>query len=221
MPKTYTATTYTYGELPTAAAKKRAIEWARDSENETFSDFHAGDITRTFYEKLTELGYPCHDPDDSKNRNLNRRQSEELGVIEWSLTCCQGDGVAFYGPVNMEIVSKRLLKGDILTGWKALDDAGDIRVKLGRISNHYSHWNTMRVEVESNQGDEKLIDAIEKIILEDVQQTSRELEKIGYDEIEHILSDETLAENLEANEDEFHIDGSRASTKHLSQTEET
>ncbi len=219
MPKSYKTTTYTYDELPTDAAKKKAVDWARKSEDATFSDFHAGDISRMFYQRLSELGYPCNDPDDNKAKSRGDR--DRNGTVEWSLSYSQGDGVAFYGPVDMEIVGKRVLTPEDQAAWKALSDAGDLRVQLTRNSfgHHYSHWNTMTVNVESNEGDSALIERIEEAVAEDVRKTSRELEADGYKEIEYKLSDATLIEGMQGNADEFYADGRPADTRHL--TEET
>lgn len=221
MPKTYKTTTYTYAELPTPEAKKRAVEWARKNENETFSDFHATDITRMFYEKLSALGYPCHDPDARDDHRRTRAHGDANGCIEWSLSHSQGDGVAFYGPVDMEIVAKRVLTPEDYAAWKTLHDDGDITVKLVRngFGHRYSHWNTMTVSIESNSGDSALLQRIEDAITEDVRKTSRELESAGYKEIEYKLSDPVLIEGLMNNDDEFYADGRPADTRHLTKEE--
>jgi hypothetical protein len=51
--------------------------------------------------------------------------------------------------------------------------------------------------------------ALEEDVKEWVKDTSRELEKIGYDEIEYRGSDEAISETLIANEYEFDEDGER------------
>lgn len=194
--KTHTVTTYEFSELDDKA-KQVAIEWMRRVENE---DFDSSSITEMFCERLDELGYP-HDGQTS---------------VQWSLSYSQGDGVAFYGPVDLLAVAKRLLDRNEARKVKRIVDKGVLTITLSRLTHHYSHYNTMGVDYEYLADPipevvTKLIDLIKA----DIKDVSRKLEKIGYAEIEYRNSDEYLTDLIEGNDYEFYKDGRRADDKHL------
>ena len=81
----------TFNEL-SDEAKEKAREWYRDGDSEMTSD--------QFEYRLEELGLPNKD-------------------IRWSLSCCQGDGVAFYGELDIE---EYLTKNKLKTKFKKLFD---------------------------------------------------------------------------------------------------
>ncbi|MDH3001507.1 hypothetical protein A1D23_13230 [Chelonobacter oris] len=109
-------------------------------------------LTQYFQTKLTQAGYPS-----------------ELD-IEWSLSYCQGDGVAFYGDIDDDSLTAlftRYLKEceqlNEVTKQQALNDWEHIWLpQLSAFSRdsgwcspcivrngfalHYSHWNTMELE---------------------------------------------------------------------------
>lgn len=184
---------------------RESIEWSIESE----------DITSNFKYTLDELGLPTDD-------------------VEWSLSHCQGDGVAFYGYVDMPRVARRLLEGESLELYKLIEAEGlTIEAKLYRNSfgYHYSHYNTMEVEIsgdsdetvmenlypeleyETDEYAEKLIkienlfSELESKILEDAKDVSIKLEREGYEHIDYINSDEYIKEIIEANDYEFTADG--------------
>src|SRR5699024_8727851 len=67
-------------------AKERAIERHRNYIHENFYPYSEY-ITANFQYELNNLGYPTDD-------------------IVWSLSYCQGDGVAFYGHINKDDLYK-------------------------------------------------------------------------------------------------------------------
>lgn len=203
---------YKFEEL-SDKAKQNAIKHYRESMDwQIISE----SITEKFTEKLSAMGYPTDD-------------------LEWSLSYSQGDGVAFYGEVDMDKVINRLehkgydLNYDL---YRAIKDKGlTITAKIYRNSfgYHYSHYNTMEVEVDGDSievmveylyGDldeNEYIDKHDEIynfllklkgcIHNDIKDVSKELEKEGYSDIEYYSSDEAIAEILIANEYEFTEDG--------------
>ncbi|MER2007459.1 MAG: hypothetical protein ABS939_08395 [Psychrobacillus sp.] len=202
---------YKFNEL-NPEAQKRAIQEYRDSID---WDCESEIISEGFKIKLNELGLPIDD-------------------LEWRLSHSQGDGVAFYGDVDMSVISRRLLDGENLSLYELIESEGfmiSASIYRNSFGHHYSHWNTMSVEMngdsadvitihlydldeDDEQWDEKLA-KIESLILEleekisnDIKEVSRELEKNGYEMISYIESDNAIEEAIEANDYEYTEDGS-------------
>lgn len=203
---------YKFEEL-SDEAKQNAIKHYRESMDwQIISE----SITEKFTEKLSAIGYPTDD-------------------LEWSLSYSQGDGVAFYGEVDMDKVINRLehkgydLNYDL---YRAINNKGltiTARIYRNSFGYHYSHYNTMEVEVDGDSievmveylyGDldeneyidkhDEIYDFLLKLkgcIHNDIKDVSKELEKEGYSDIEYYSSDEAIAEILIANEYKFTEDG--------------
>lgn len=196
-------------------AKQNAINKYRESMDwQIESEF----ITEKFVEKLSDMGYPTDD-------------------LEWRLNYSQGDGVAFYGEMDIDKVMKRLENEGYDLNYnlyRAIDSENlTITAKIYRNSfgYHYSHYNTMKVEIDGDSietmieylyGDldsdtDEYVDKYGEIynflldlrdcIHNDIKSVSKELEKEGYSDIEYYSSDEFIAETLIANEYEFTEDG--------------
>jgi hypothetical protein len=200
---------YTFNELSPEAQDKaiqdhiEGIEWSFESEL----------ISEDFKYELEELGYPTDD-------------------VPWSLNHCQGDGVAFYGMVDVSVVAKRLLEP---SEYEFLMDVRDeIRLEYDIIKNaygyHYSHWNTMEVEMvlESysdrldfdDYGNDEEVDTelsekvkniaikLHDLINDDVKDVSRKLEGSGYATIDYIQNEENVREYLSTESDnEYYENG--------------
>jgi hypothetical protein len=152
-------------------------------------------LTEVFQEELQRLGLPSED-------------------IRWRLSSSQGDGVAFYGQLDLD----DYLKANKLVGrYKGLKPVlDDIRVTIEkhRELHMYDHYNTMVVDLDAYGLDltakqERLLEDLEAEIKDRIVDVSHKLEKIGYDEIEWRTSDEAIAETLEANEYEYDAAGAR------------
>jgi hypothetical protein len=132
--------------------------------------------------------------------------------VEWSLGCCQGDGVAFYGSVDVRTWWKKsgrtlfdkAQKKKLYEEWGKNTDL-NISIKRNSYGHHYSHYNTMYVEVEWDN--EELVKLLEEEVLRDIQYISKDLERKGYKDIEYYTSEECFQETAEANEYEFFADG--------------
>jgi hypothetical protein len=109
--------------------------------------------------------------------------------VFYRLSYSQGDGAMFTGNVQ----------------WKSWQ----CEVKQ---NGHYYHYNSKQFwnfqsiktgrEPKSNQTENDFNDAYVSLC--------QELERYGYDQIEYATSDETIIENIKANEYEFYSDGSMA-----------
>jgi hypothetical protein len=207
----HTTTLYKFEEL-TKDAKIKAIENWRDSMDWTIESEY---ISENFEYRLKELGYPTDD-------------------LEWRLSYSQGDGVAFYGYIDMNVVARRLLDGDSLSLYNLIVDENlTISAEIYRNSfgTYYSHWNTMEVGLDGDDVDTmmeylyeevdrdsdeyvdrysqicNLLEELDNRISDDIKSVSKELEKDGYSEIEYHESDNAISEALIANEYEFTSEG--------------
>lgn len=192
MPREHTITVYKFDELSPKAKKRALEEWQRLSDEH----FDASSLTESFAYRLEELGLP-HDK------------------IGWRLSSSQGDGVAFYGKIDLEEHLKKnslVKKYQVLAG---LIDGGDLAVKIekNRSLHMYDHYNTMDLEMDISRdlspAEEKKVKELEEEIQEQIVAVSRQLEKVGYDEIEYQNSDEYLTESIEANDLEFDVSGNQ------------
>jgi len=175
-------------------AKAHAIENERQA---WYGYFETRDLTEEFKWALEPLGFPTDD-------------------IAWSLSSCQGDGVAFYGDVDLAAYMK--WKTPFGSTPKAYDEELEwlVSCKLVSNSNHYCHYNTMTVEVDfiDTHDDEYdyrvIINEIEAMVKDDIVSVSHALEKYGYSWLEGESSDEAIAERL-ANDDwwDYDEDGDR------------
>ena len=91
----------------------------------------------------------------------------DLEDIRWSFSCCQGDGVAFYGLVDLETLEpqQEAVKA-VLDKARALAAArpGDTEyegedrycfiLRIEKCNSHYDHWNSMSVQVEVDNYDD-------------------------------------------------------------------
>ena len=138
---------------------------------------------------------------------LEGKLEEDLGslpediTIAYSLSYCQGDGVALYG---------RIYKREAPSfTWPE----GSYYVDLVRNSwsNHYSHYNTFNVEL-SDESDEP-IDLSGSSLEDQLRTLCKKLERLGYKYIENETSRESAIQFLEDQESEeegsFLGDGTR------------
>ena len=112
MPKQHTITTYTFDEL-SDKAKKKAVAILQQSEHENLP---TSLVTEALAEKLEDTGYPSD-------------------KISWSLANCQGDGVAFTGRIDRDLVVPRLFKGDKTARLLELLEEGHIRIDITKHGN--------------------------------------------------------------------------------------
>jgi hypothetical protein len=180
---------YQFDELP-AKAKQRAIEAYREH---AWDEHDTEVLSDAFRERLESLGLPSD-------------------KVQWRLSSSQGDGVAFYGKFDIEdyLKANKLMKE--FSALRALDPLP--YAEITKIGPHmYDHWNTMRVSLEPQTDltakQEALLSDLEAQIAQHIQVVSRELEKIGYDEIEYRTGDEAIAETLQINEYEYDARGDR------------
>lgn len=213
MPRKHEELVYTFEEL-SSKAKKEALDYYRNLQHEYFDSENLTDQLKNI---LEERGFT---------------DKVELG---WSLGYSQGDGVAFWGDIDLKNFFDWIRKrehpeySDRMKGalrFSAL--APYVKVTVLHQGRYY-HWNSMEVNLLYDSDELKsasvkrigpkewtprgtqditgLIPEFEKFMDQWVKDTSKELEKYGYAEIEYQTSDTYLEEFIEANGLEFHEDG--------------
>ena len=196
--KTIELNIYNFEEL-SEEAKQYAIEKHRAYEYEHGEPLMF--FSETYNEKFSEAGF-------------------EGTEIQYSLSYSQGDGLSFSAENydKLELLYLEVLgKGKEKTA-KVL--AENTVVKLTGNTGHYCYAHTNQVDlyfehytsaincenidnIESVQG--QVLNKLTTIYMD----LCKELEKIGYEQIEYYQSDEAIKETLIANEYEFLEDGKR------------
>lgn len=138
---------YLFNELSQEAKEKAVETWNIEGAD---MEFINQDISEHFAYKLKEKGFPTDD-------------------IEYSLSYCQGDGMAFYGRIStddMDNVVDYLKESNLFDEaqhsyyhkLKENDFGISCDIERNSFGHHYSHFNTMTATIET--------DDIETIIYE-------------------------------------------------------
>lgn len=208
MPITKTYTLYTFDEL-TNQAKEKARDWFRSSQGS--EDFM---LLESFAQTLDFWGFP-----------------EGSLKIHYSLSYCQGDGVAFEGRLDFDALlatkdselaapstdAEAVRLRDLIT------QARSLGMELyGEIEHRgpYTHECSMRIDIDFSC-DDLCIDAdkdsnregiyvlLQTALAKYVEARSLELKNDGYDEIEFQQANEQVDDSILANEYTFREDGTR------------
>jgi hypothetical protein len=196
---TVTETVFLLGELSDTAREKalekmryELAEWLDSSQ---ITDYLNGEL----YTALTGIYDGEMRPDDLSKR---------VGLtVEWSLSNCQGDGVAIYGTLYKDDAPN--------VEWHGADTATFTRNSHGH---HYSHENCMTIALFTADDDGCSIDAdtdTTEMFAEQFRDLCRELARSGYAEIDNLTSEQAVLEYLEWSEPRrFTIDGDIHPTKY-------
>jgi len=196
---TVTETVFLLGEL-SDTAREKALEKMRMA---LYDNIDSSQITDHLNGELYSALTGTYDGEISK-----KELSKRVGLtIEWSLSHCQGDGVAIYGTLN---------RSDALNvNWGGADNATFTRNSHGH---HYSHEHCMDIalfEYDDETGYE--IDAesdATEMFTKQFRDLCRELARSGYAEIEYATSIDAAVEYLDNNlPRRFLQDGSYAPTE--------
>lgn len=172
--KDYTVRRYSFEEL-SKEAREKAVE---DMRNFLLETLDSSMITEYLEECVTTaLG----------------GQEEEI-ELAYSLSYCQGDGVAIYGVIRRDNAPD--------LSWP--EGAQSVHLVRNSWSNHYSHYNSFNVEVYD--GEDCLIED-SHIIETQLRDLCRQLERDGYKFIEGNTSDEIAGDELYEAGAVFTIDG--------------
>lgn len=156
-------------------ARERAISSCQDKLHEYLDEREISDYLRGQIEGALG-GYPDDDIE-----------------IAYSLSYCQGDGVAIYGMI-------RRADAPDLT-WP--ESAAYVTMTRNSYGHHYSHYNSFSVDVYDEEGE--IVDDSDgtRILETQLRDLCRELERAGYKYIEGMTSREAAIEYLESEESEI------------------
>jgi len=179
---------YSFDEL-SEESQEKAIEKFRDLKNQDY------DLLFMFNESVIE--------------QLNEKGWEDV-KLQYSLSCCQGDGFSFSGKLDLKYFleneySKKLPKYKISAICEYIYSCHS-KGNTG----HYCYASKDDIEYTENYQDGVARNNLDKLwqsIYEEIQEyyfsLCKKFEKQGYEEIDYQLSDECIKEDIEANEYEF------------------
>jgi len=178
-----------FKELSTKA-KETAYEQIRWHHSEFLWEVH--ELTDEFKWVLDRVGFPTD-------------------RISWSLGHCQGDGVAFYGHVDLQKYLRwKQPFGTRPDRYYDSDEGFPADFNIENWSSHmYHHWNSMTITYEDQYTDDTFLEECREIrdmLDEDTKAMSRALEKYGYNWIESSTCDEAVEDMLLHNPDIFEFD---------------
>lgn len=181
---TRTRRLYTYHEL-SDKAKRKAMDDLRQALYETLDSELVHEALR--YHVLLE--FTGKDDHDGTSWSWNRHFGEHIGKglrIEWSLSHCQGDGVALYGRIYREYAPN-------LTWAEGVEYVDLVRNSWGT---YYSHYNTFNVEHYDNEGDYVDVGG-ESEITGELRRLCRNLARVGYASIDAYTSEDYALETID------------------------
>lgn len=187
--------------------------------------YRVGELTGKARERALEAGRKWLDrtfEPSELTADMRLRVEDEYGVKTeecfWSLSYCQGDGVAFYGRLDLAVLAAKNAEVRSIVA-RAADIDTTLSVTVRGRNSFYHHWNSMSVEVEDDSGyrytgrDDYLVDTeatadlLVRELREEVQRVLKEAshaaEELGYETLEAEREDDAVAELLEANGWEF------------------
>ena len=187
---------YKFDEL-SESAKKTAIEWYKTLLNED------PDILFFFKDDCAEL---------AKENGFTDIK------LSYSLSWSQGDGLSFSGEIDKEAIIKEAIPDIKQSVLKVLAENCEYRVSGndGRYcfasKGDIDFWleNGKRMKYLNIQG---LVDRVLVYLENKYMDLCKEMEKNGYAEIEYCYTDESIIENIRANDYEFYESGNKYTAK--------
>ena len=182
-----------------AQAKARALDWGRKSVME-------------------DVGFRP----DKLTQDIQGYVAEKHGLsadkVYWSLGHCQGDGVAFYGSIDLDpLKQKQPEVAAIYARLRLLGVSCYLGAYVEGANSHYHHYNSMsaRVEVADYEPEhevqaEQAAEDLERFMDDFLKDVSRDAERYGYEAVDYETSDEHIQEWIDANDYRFTRDGSPA-----------
>lgn len=129
----------------------------------------------------------------------------------WRLSYCQGDGVAFYGAIDLDALAEKNEEvRSLLMKFASLD--ATVWANSEHTGGNYYHYNTMRVEVECDRCEqpeeaESLCEELAEEVRRVLREASKHATEYGYAEIDNETSEYAAANYYEDNPVWFTEDG--------------
>lgn len=192
---TVTSVYYTYDELKKEAKGKALKDYRKGIDWQLWCDFQKDSFEQ-----------------DLENHYIPGLENTE---VQFSLNCCQGDGVSFTGVIrwnNLEAFLNKVYGENIPRNVKRLIPCIE-KISFKRSKSYYCHAYTVSTEIETTSCTfglkrvEAVLEDIEKEIENFRVGICREMEDNGYESIDYEESEEAAMEYFEANEIEFDAEG--------------
>lgn len=177
---------YKFSEL-TPAAKQKALQELRDCNTE--DSWWADCVLDDWKEKLEKFGYTSPE-------------------IAYSGFCSQGDGASFTAAVDLQNwikATKNAKRFAAILKWLKSPDEWHT-ANVIRTDRHYSHYNTVRAELEYDDTAPDMSE-LEAAITAHVRDLSKQLYRDLEKEFSYQSSDTTIVETIEANDWTFNARG--------------
>lgn len=212
MPITKTVILYQFAELDDKA-KDKARDWFRSVlDIPDYSDHVIGDACR--FAELLGIDFATYPV------KLYNGATRDTPSIYWSGFSSQGDGASFegryrYAKGGLAAVMKEAPKDETLHAigkrLQAIQSKHFYRLTASvNTSGNYSHSHSMNVDVESsNSADECVHNDVQNEITDCMRSFADWIYSNLRSEYEYQMSDESVDENIEANEYTFTVDGRR------------
>lgn len=134
--------------------------------------------------------------------------------LQYSLSCCQGDGLSFSGTLDLKAFLEKF--------FPAMKRAGVMLEYIYKIystgnKGHYQYAARAQVDIDYNYTRgrqhkrlDKLAESIVEKVRDEYMDVCKKLEKEGYGILEYRMTDDEFAEHCEVNNYEFTEDGTLA-----------
>lgn len=209
-------TVYQYGEL-SERAKSKARDWYREASAD---DYHYSETVIEDAERIAEILGIEFKRRDVKTYNGKVRQEP---AVYWSGFSCQGDGACFEGKLSWSVDTVHRVKAyaptdetlhAIAAELDALQETYQRRLAaIVTLSGHrYCHSGMMQVDVIARDEGDNETDVTrenEVIVIKALRGFADWIYLQLQNEYFFQISDENVAETIEANEYEFTADGER------------
>jgi hypothetical protein len=205
-----TKTVYQFDEL-SDKAKEKARDWFKGILDSDDFDTTIDEAER--FGEMMGIDFAQH------RVSLMSGVDVDAPNIWWSLSYSQGDGACFegsyaYAKGGAAAVRAEFGDGevsDIADGLQALQKAHGykLRAKITQTDRHYTHEYTVSVDVWKGDNEDPVSEEVEKELTEYLRRYMRWIYKQLVAEDEYRRSDESVDDNIRANEYEFEADGSR------------
>ena len=182
-----------------AQAKARALDWGRKSVMEDVG-FRPDQLTQGIQGYVAE------------------KHGLSADKVYWSLGHCQGDGVAFYGSIDLDpLKQKQPEVAAIFARLRLLGIYCYIEATIHGSGGFQHHWNSMDprtqaldYEPEHEAQAKQAAEDLERFMDGFLKDVSRDAERYGYEAVDYETSDEHIQEWIDANDYRFTRDGSPA-----------
>ena len=186
-----------------------------------FEVYEFNELSEEAKQKAIDLWYETEDfpfLEDDIKEEMKQIDSCFYDVqLQYSLSCCQGDGLSFEGTLNLEKFLNEVYSKKLRSSYKRA--LNDFIYDVGSEGNtgHYCYGHKNQIIYDENYQDFKDHKYINKLwddVLEEIKEyylnICKKLEKYGYEILEYRMTFNEFSEHCEINGYNFYDDGTMA-----------